>query len=109
MEHLEGRQSVLAALRACQRRFQVILIRHDAHREKVGDGIEVAGRREAAGCQISNLKSQISDLRLQISDLRSQISDVRFQRACGGGGQDFESRISGSKTSREVSDEIRTV
>lgn len=45
MEHLEGRQSVLAALRACQRRFQVILIRHDAHREKLADVIELAGQR----------------------------------------------------------------
>ena len=45
MEHLEGRQSVLAALRACQRRFQVILSRHDAHREKLGDVIELAEKR----------------------------------------------------------------
>jgi 23S rRNA (guanosine2251-2'-O)-methyltransferase len=45
MEHLEGRQSVLAALRAYQRRFQVILIRHDSHREKLADVIELAGQR----------------------------------------------------------------
>src|SRR5438874_1533405 len=42
VEHLEGRQSVLAALRARQRRFQVILVRHDAHEEKVREVIEVA-------------------------------------------------------------------
>ena len=42
MEHLEGRQSVLAALHARQRRFQVVLVRHDAHEEKVAkiDGLE---------------------------------------------------------------------
>lgn len=45
MEHLEGRQSVLAALRAYQRRFQVVLIRHDSHREKLADVIELAGQR----------------------------------------------------------------
>src|SRR5256884_3992055 len=44
MEHLEGRQSVLAALRARQRRFQVILLRHDAHAEKVQDVIDLAGQ-----------------------------------------------------------------
>ena len=45
MEHVEGRQSVLAALGAYQRRFQVILIRHDAHREKLADVIELAEKR----------------------------------------------------------------
>jgi 23S rRNA (guanosine2251-2'-O)-methyltransferase len=45
MEHLEGRQSVLAALRAYQRRFQVILIRHDSHRDKLADVIELATQR----------------------------------------------------------------
>jgi 23S rRNA (guanosine2251-2'-O)-methyltransferase len=45
MEHLEGRQSVLAALRAYQRRFQVILIRHDTHRDKLADLIELAAQR----------------------------------------------------------------
>jgi 23S rRNA (guanosine2251-2'-O)-methyltransferase len=39
---LEGRQSVLAALRARQRRFQVILVRHDAHAEKVQDVLDLA-------------------------------------------------------------------
>lgn len=42
MQHLEGRQSVLAALTARQRRFQVILIRHDTHEEKVRDVIALA-------------------------------------------------------------------
>ena len=35
MEHLEGRQSVLAALHARQRKFQVILVSHGAHVEKL--------------------------------------------------------------------------
>ena len=44
MEHLEGRQSVLAALTARQRRFQVILIAHGAHLEKLQDVIDLAGQ-----------------------------------------------------------------
>jgi tRNA G18 (ribose-2'-O)-methylase SpoU len=43
MEHLEGRQSVLAALRARQRKFQVILISHGAHVEKFQDVLDLAG------------------------------------------------------------------
>src|SRR3954468_25096081 len=42
MEHLEGRQSVLAALRARQRKFQVILISHGAHVEKFQDVLDLA-------------------------------------------------------------------
>ena len=42
MEHVEGRQSVLAALRARQRRFEVVLVRHDAHAEKVQDVLQQA-------------------------------------------------------------------
>jgi 23S rRNA (guanosine2251-2'-O)-methyltransferase len=42
MEHLEGRQSVLAALRARQRKFQVILIRQGTHEEKIRDVLELA-------------------------------------------------------------------
>jgi 23S rRNA (guanosine2251-2'-O)-methyltransferase len=42
MEHLEGRQSVLAALAARQRKFQVILISQGAHREKIADVLEAA-------------------------------------------------------------------
>jgi 23S rRNA (guanosine2251-2'-O)-methyltransferase len=42
VEHVEGRQSVLAALEARQRRMQVVLVRHDAHAEKVQDVIDLA-------------------------------------------------------------------
>jgi 23S rRNA (guanosine2251-2'-O)-methyltransferase len=42
MEHLEGRQSVLAALRARQRKFQVILISHGAHVEKLTELLDLA-------------------------------------------------------------------
>ena len=42
MQHLEGRQSVLAALAARQRKFQVILVSQGAHREKVRDVLEAA-------------------------------------------------------------------
>ena len=44
MEHVEGRQSVLAALRARQRRFEVVLVRHDAHAEKVQDVLDQAAQ-----------------------------------------------------------------
>src|SRR3954462_11237998 len=44
MEHLEGRQSVLAALRARQRKFQVILISHGAHVEKFQDVLDLAAQ-----------------------------------------------------------------
>jgi 23S rRNA (guanosine2251-2'-O)-methyltransferase len=44
VEHLEGKQSILAALQARQRRFEVILIRHDAHAEKVAEVVELAER-----------------------------------------------------------------
>lgn len=42
MEHLEGRQSVLAALQARQRTFQVILVCHGAHSQAVQEVIEIA-------------------------------------------------------------------
>jgi 23S rRNA (guanosine2251-2'-O)-methyltransferase len=42
MEHLEGRQSVLAALRARQRKFQVILVSHGAHLDKFADLLDLA-------------------------------------------------------------------
>ncbi len=45
MEHLEGKQSVLAALRAYQRRFQVILISQSAHAEKIQDVLDAAAER----------------------------------------------------------------
>jgi len=44
METLEGKQSVMAALDARQRRFDVILIRHDTHEEKVREVIELAAQ-----------------------------------------------------------------
>jgi 23S rRNA (guanosine2251-2'-O)-methyltransferase len=42
MEHLEGRQSVLAALKARQRKFQVILVSHGAHVEKLQELLDLA-------------------------------------------------------------------
>jgi 23S rRNA (guanosine2251-2'-O)-methyltransferase len=42
MEHLEGRQSVFAALKARQRRFQVILIRQGMHEEKISEIVSAA-------------------------------------------------------------------
>jgi 23S rRNA (guanosine2251-2'-O)-methyltransferase len=42
MEHLEGRQSVLAALQARQRKFQVILVSHGAHMEKFQEVLDLA-------------------------------------------------------------------
>jgi 23S rRNA (guanosine2251-2'-O)-methyltransferase len=42
MEVLEGRQSVSAALRARQRKFNVILIRHGTHEESVQEILQLA-------------------------------------------------------------------
>lgn len=42
MEHLEGRQSVLAALQARRRKFQVVLVSHSAQPERVQDVIDLA-------------------------------------------------------------------
>jgi 23S rRNA (guanosine2251-2'-O)-methyltransferase len=42
MEHLEGRQSVAAALSARQRRFDVILIRHGTHVESIQPILDLA-------------------------------------------------------------------
>jgi 23S rRNA (guanosine2251-2'-O)-methyltransferase len=42
MVHLEGRQSILAALKARQRKFQVILIRQGTHEEKLHDLLTLA-------------------------------------------------------------------
>jgi 23S rRNA (guanosine2251-2'-O)-methyltransferase len=44
MEHLEGRQSILAALRARQRTFQVILVRHGTHEESIADILALASQ-----------------------------------------------------------------
>jgi 23S rRNA (guanosine2251-2'-O)-methyltransferase len=49
VEHLEGRQSVLAALSARQRQVQSVLIRRDAHAEKFDDLLALA---EAANVPI---------------------------------------------------------
>lgn len=45
-EHLEGRHSVVAALRAFQRRFQVILIRGGVHSDRVREIVELAEQRQ---------------------------------------------------------------
>lgn len=45
MEYLEGRQSILAALAAHQRRFEVILLRQGAHEEKFADVLSAAAER----------------------------------------------------------------
>ncbi len=42
MTHLEGRQSVLAALQARLRRFQVVLLRQGLHQEQVQDILDAA-------------------------------------------------------------------
>ena len=42
MEHLEGSQSILAALHARQRRIEVILVRHDAHAQKTREVVNLA-------------------------------------------------------------------
>jgi 23S rRNA (guanosine2251-2'-O)-methyltransferase len=48
MERLEGRQSVLAALEARQRKFEVILVSHQAHEEKIRPVLELAEQRGIA-------------------------------------------------------------
>lgn len=48
MEHLEGRQSILAALQAGQRRFQTILIAQGIHQEKIEEILALAGARGVA-------------------------------------------------------------
>jgi 23S rRNA (guanosine2251-2'-O)-methyltransferase len=42
MEHLEGRQTILAALAARQRRFELILVAHGAHQEKLAELLQLA-------------------------------------------------------------------
>lgn len=44
MEILEGRQAILAAMRARQRRFHSILVRHGTHEEQVSDVVDLAGQ-----------------------------------------------------------------
>ena len=60
MERLEGRQSVMAALHARQRRFEVILVSHQAHIEKVQPVIDLAEQlgvniRRVDGRELSTL------------------------------------------------------
>lgn len=45
MDRLEGRQSVFAALEAGQRKFEVILVSHQAHEEKIQTLLELAVKR----------------------------------------------------------------
>ena len=64
MEHLEGRQSVFAALMARQRRFDVILIRHGTHPESIADIIELSSQlsvpvRFVDSREIDSLAAQI--------------------------------------------------
>jgi 23S rRNA (guanosine2251-2'-O)-methyltransferase len=42
MEHLEGRQSVFAALQARQRKFDVILLKHGIHEETIREILDLA-------------------------------------------------------------------
>lgn len=42
MEHLEGQQSIFAAMQARQRRIEVILLAHGAHEQKYADVIALA-------------------------------------------------------------------
>ena len=44
MEHLEGRQSVLAALHARKRRIECILLRHSIHQEQISDLLDLAAQ-----------------------------------------------------------------
>lgn len=52
MEHLEGRQSVVAALSARQRRFQVILVARDAHAEKIQQVLDLAAQAQVPVRQV---------------------------------------------------------
>jgi 23S rRNA (guanosine2251-2'-O)-methyltransferase len=58
MEHLEGRQSVLAALAARQRRFEVILVNQGAHEEKVQEVLDAA---QAAGVPVKRVDGRELD------------------------------------------------
>ena len=53
MESLEGRESILAALLACQRRFQLILLAHGAHRERFADVLALAAQRNIPVKQVA--------------------------------------------------------
>lgn len=45
MENLEGQQSIIAAIQACQRRIDVILLAHGAHEEKFAELLTLAEAR----------------------------------------------------------------
>ena len=45
MEHLEGRQSVVAALQARRRKVQVILVSHSAHPQKIQEVLDLAAEQ----------------------------------------------------------------
>jgi len=46
MDHLEGQQSIIAAIQACQRRIDVILLSHGAHEEKFEEVLTLAEARQ---------------------------------------------------------------
>jgi 23S rRNA (guanosine2251-2'-O)-methyltransferase len=58
MDHLEGRQSVLAALAARQRRFEVILINQGVHEEKIQEVLDAA---LAAGVPVKRVSGRELD------------------------------------------------
>src|SRR5437588_11194363 len=58
MEHLEGRQSVLAALAARQRKIQLVLVHQGAHDEKVREVLEAAA---AAGVPVRRVERRELD------------------------------------------------
>jgi 23S rRNA (guanosine2251-2'-O)-methyltransferase len=55
MEHLEGRQSVLAALQARQRRIDVILLRHGIHTDPLQELLDLA---ESLGVPVRHVDSR---------------------------------------------------
>lgn len=60
MEHIEGRESVLAALGAFQRRFEVILVRHGIHQEKIQPILDLAAQRNVPVRAVDS--GQLNDL-----------------------------------------------
>jgi 23S rRNA (guanosine2251-2'-O)-methyltransferase len=86
METLEGRQSVLAALNARQRRFQVVLVRHDAHVEKVRDVVDLASQlgvpvRRVAPQELDSLAHGVSHGGvLAIASDKPRMSEVDLMR-----------------------------
>lgn len=58
MEHLEGRQSVLAALAARKRKFEVVLVSQGTHEEKVRDVLDAAA---AQGVPVKRVTSKELD------------------------------------------------